>query len=455
MYVRGPAKSFAPVIALLALAAGCAVVIEDPLEEGGAGGGIAGGNATGGQTNSAGGEANGAGGEGGQGGSEPVPRKIEVEFAIDPAFLDGAFIVVSAVDGAFKSYVPAADSPTFVEVVDGDLVSFFDGDNGSSPLIESYRVTPEVDRISNAAEGLGFFPGCEPIEPMQLTVSVPSVPGATSYRVYLEPGSSKQSSEPFEASFEVTCASGPLNVFATALFGSEIVAYEMVEDVPLQPGGSAHVELELSETARTTMTINVGDVDGADEVAASAHWNGLYFGTVMQSLEGQSFAPPEGPFTFAPAIISPPGGYPVVMASGTYPKVNGACRTSGFSHLGFTDETLTFDVGALAEPRPTDRHSWSFVDDGEIGDSLWQSWTFDFDVRWLVHEDPARPPLPSVFPQLPDDLPPELVRPQGTQELYSVGHEAWDRYEGFADSTHGDKSIFEGSNRFRNFVPCE
>ncbi|NUP09929.1 MAG: hypothetical protein HOW73_28105 [Polyangiaceae bacterium] len=455
MDLRGPARSVVPAITLLALTAGCAVVVEDPLEEGGAGGGFAGGDAVGGQNTGAGGEATGAGGEGGQGGGGPVPRNIEVEYAIDPAYADSAFIVVSAVDGAFKSYVSAADSPTLVEVVDGDLVSYFDSGIVDAPSIESYRVTAEVDRISNVFGLPMYLQACEPIEPMQLTVSVPSVPGATSYRVYVEPGQSKQSPEPFEASFEVSCASGPINVFATALSAGGIVAYEMVEDVPVQPGGAAHVQLELSETERKTVTVEVGAVEGTDEVTAGAHWIGFDFGTISPTAQAQSFAPPAGPFTFAPSLISPPAGYPVIVAHGTYPKGNGACRESGFAHFGFA-ETLTFDVGGLADPRPADGHSWSFADDGEIGDSLRQSWTFDSDVRWVMHEDPARPPLPSVFPQLPEDLPSEIVRPQGVQRLDLVRHEAWDQLDGYADTLRGELGDYaDWTERYRNFSPCE
>jgi hypothetical protein len=121
----------------------------------------------------------GVGGAGGSGGS-PVtgPRFIEVELVAPPEAKPERAVLVNRIDGSLRSVFAGDQLPPMIEVEDGDLVSFFERYEGL-PRLDSYRVTPEVWRIQSD----GYGPGCEELEPMEVTFSITPVPGASDYTV--------------------------------------------------------------------------------------------------------------------------------------------------------------------------------------------------------------------------------------------------------------------------------
>jgi hypothetical protein len=290
---------------------------------------------------------------------------------------------------------------------------------------------------------------------MHVTAAVPVVAGASSYAVHAV-YEFANGDAPFTAELDPTlCEGETFDVFAVAKAGSEVVSYQMVQGIVFEPGGVLHIDLELADTARQEVRLLIDDLDGVDSVGAGAYWMHEDRNILVNEGIAVAIDDPQRSFLFAPQVIAAPGGYPVVNVSASYPTVNGACRVAGFNRLGAIGEQEDVHVGLLADPRPAGSATWSLADDGEKGDSIWVSRFFGDELRWIVREDPSRPPLDSVFPELPADLPRGFSPPAGAPELYSIGVEEYDFVTGFAEYARTPFGPDTYTYRFRNYVPCE
>ncbi len=383
----------------------------------------------------------------GGGGSVPVPREIEIATVV-PGWLQASelLVSVSSVDGALRQTFRGSELPQQVEVVDGDLVSYLfrSGDTSSEQgtpeqieYVDSYRVRPSVTRIESLARPWEGHVFCDQAEPMELTVNVPALAGATS--VFAQAGTGHFASlsnlpGSMVISVDPCVGQGPFHVLVLARSGADALSYELIEDVPFTPGGTLTVDAQVSQTATTTLTVEVVGAEGAASAGGHASWlgddvfghEGPWASMLTPSIPGlelPSFVP-DGPFVYSVDIISPPHGFPSLFAQGSWGRDGGICTWSDFHRRGESAESFTFDALALAAPIPIADGIW----DLEVGGERGTEWRvthrkLDGNVSWSVVDDPTLPVLPIAFPLIPEELlPVGVVLPEAPFDVVRARH---------------------------------
>jgi hypothetical protein len=365
----------------------------------------------------------GSGGKGGGDGGGVVegPHVIEIALrSVDPrGDLSGSLVLVNTVEGGLRHVLHGEDLPAEIEVVDGDLVTFTDlADPGSSLSFDSYRVTPDVRRIERTAY---IYPRPDG-DPMQVTIDVPEVEGATHYVLDREsaprvsdlpagPYTFEQAGGYTDPQYGMVRAEGPSGTLAHAVF-----------ELPFQPGQAVTVTPEM-RADRVTFDIDVTSLDGAESVEAHAFW---WLGALTDDVsQDETLDDPPSTWSFAGSVIAPDveGGRKLQVRA-RFPDIDGLCARAAFSHEGPGDERFTFDAAALRQPL-FDGDLFTLDGPGDFGQYLARSQEYegiDGEGYWTVHEDPARPPLPLVFPELPADVPAHLVPELESIRATSIAH---------------------------------
>ncbi len=424
---------------------GCAVrgVPDDGAGASGTGGGPASGSGGGGAE----------GGAGGAGGSEPVPRALPIAYVSygsgDP---DTLMVLINHADGSLVTSYLGSELPTEATVIDGDTVTYVylsssSTNAGQQQLIDSYRVTPELERLE-VDTPLYFEPtggvGCLS-ETMHVTVHVPAVTDGLTARVWFANGrASMPQTLPGDIEYDLPSCSIPgatMPVLVTV--GGPVggyVAFEMIEDVPFAVGSSVELTPTFTTMPRTTLAFDVDDVGDADTAGGRAAWYGMF--DFYSDAPMFLFAPNEpglyatiavdGPFTLSAAPMDLPHGYVVAAAGVQFPPTASACsRSASIVRLGKSASPIPFHASELAEPLE-DGASWK-LGEGAIGDVLTRV-ASNGPTVWVSNEDPARAPIPLVFPEFPDTLPLGFTLPAGDFTVSNYSHYEDDTVSAYADA---------------------
>lgn len=376
-----------------------------------------------------------------------------IEIALDGLELENdahhVQVFVNAVDGAPVTALDDADLPANVLVTDGDLVTFLEQGHAT---IRSYRVTPEVDRI---AMRVSSPLGCTSEgEPMNVTITVPPIAGASSYAVRAALTQTEFVTEPGDVALELDYACGDdasVPVLVTAEDADRILSYEYIE-VPFLAGGAASFSPRVENAARRAITLEVALPPGATQLNGSASWLGNAPGMwVHEAPLFLDVASPPAAYQYAAPIIAAPGTSYVGVSAHAAP-VGDLCPSSSFIWAGSGDTRLAFDAAALRAPTFTDDDGWTFDGPGALGDSLIRVWAYrdgDGNAFWWLMDDPQRPPLPAVFPDLGPDF---LDGPTGALERRSIQHRDGDA-AGYADAVGAPRGA-DVMTRFRQLEVC-
>ena len=249
--------------------------------------------------------------------------------------------------------------------------------------------------------------------------------------------------------FDAVDCDGTLDILAYARGGSTIVAYELIE-IPFQAGATVDVPVSLSETSRRTVDLHIVGLEGATHASLQADWRALPSMLPHESGNYLDLEPPQNSVLWSTSFIDPGPGYgqPVFLGSADFPAKGGCESRAGFAYAGW-ETPVEHSLGRLAPARAAGARSWALAPGGELGDAIWQSWTFDkvsdgfADSLWLTLEDPARPPQELFLPELPAVLPAGVIRPTTAPTLYSIGHEDFPGVSGYADLVGSGASSFE------------
>jgi hypothetical protein len=385
----------------------------------------------------------------GTGGSEPVPRELPIAFvSYDIADPDALLVLVNHADGTLVTSYLGSELPTETTVTDGDTVTYVYLANiysaeGQAQQIQSYRVTPELTQLEIGAM-LHFDPqgGLECLdETMHVTVHVPAVPGGTVARVGFANGRvSMPQPIPGDIEYDVpacglTQATMPVLVTVS---GNEpgFVAFEMLEEVPFEIGGS----VELTPTFATAPRATLNPVDDVVGATGWAGWYGLYdpfseehsfLFTPNESGFDASFTV-DGPFSHSAAPMDLPYGIAAADLQVRFPPAEAACwRGAQIARVGKSETVIPFYPSELAEPLE-DGDAWK-LGEGAIGDVV-RRIAFNGVTIWQSFEDPARPPMPAVFPEFPSTLPIGFTLPSGDFTVRSYTHQEDDTLESYADA---------------------
>ncbi len=403
------------------------------------GGGGSGAGGEGAQT-SGGADVGGGGGTGGSGGSGPTTHDVEIDIEV-PGWLDAgeALVVLSSVTGEVKQTFRGSDLPAVVSATDGDLVSYLyrSGDMSSNPgtpdeiqYIDSSRIRPAVTHVSSLARPYANHVDCTIATPMQVTVNVPDIPGASAVSVdspfnplqFVQnlPGSVVLSVHPCEG----------IDMFDVMLVARDesggLVSYERLQDIVFDAGGSISLDASVSDTATSPLQIDVVGADGAAHASGQAIWlggdpvsiaEGIVTGqSLIEWLEpfSQDWAPPPASFSFAPELFDLAGGHPTASVSVRFQDADAPCVVSDLTRRGASDTPIDFDVTALAIPVQDIDGSWS-LGSGGVGHLLRLQARYDAgNIEWSVEDDPLEEPLPVVFPSIEEaQLPAGVVVPPG------------------------------------------
>lgn len=426
---------------------GCGADVRETDETGGGGEGVV----TGGSGSEGGGAPAGGAPEGGapEGGAPALPRMIDVDVLGPSDTVLQAF--VNDVTGALKQTLSGADLPVQVEVVDGDLVSFL-RETSAGLLLQSYRITPDVFRVR---EQVGVpYVSCDR-EPMQVTVTFPPMQNASDYWAMTDNYDAASSMKPGQKVISVESCDDTFDLIAYARDSSAILGYELLRDLPFTPGGTMAIPLTLSSTTRRNVSIQVGDLDGAESFWGYADWRRQPSMLPHESVNNVHVEQPTGTLLFAPDPIAPAPGYghPIVMASTRWPSNDGICEERQIVRVGDTEDLLTFSPKLLASVTAIGSHDWTFGP-GARGDIVWQTRKFGASDThtWLIHEDGNASPAPVVVPELPS----EIGWPDVIPTVAVVGHDDYDERDGYAalvaDPLGFDQILTMRSQRA---YPCE
>ncbi|NUP05175.1 MAG: hypothetical protein HOW73_03840 [Polyangiaceae bacterium] len=421
-------------IALLATGCAAEVIVVDDDAAGGNGGNTpvttsGGGNDGGGggrEVTSSGGDG-GAGGHdvtsSGGGGSEPETRFVEVDLETRGLTPTNAWVVlVNAATGELKQTLTFNDLPAQVEVVDGDLVSFYERREEERSLA-SYVVGPDVTRIAE----VGATPelaGCAS-RSMQVRVVFPAIEGATDYFATTDKfGHSYAQSGPGEHVMEIESCGDTFDFFAYARNGSRIIGHELLRNLPFTPGAAMTIPLSLANDARSETAVSVHDVDGLEYVNVVADWRRMPAMFPYENSTAFFVEDPVGTQVFDLAPIEPSPGYGEVairIESGVTAE-DGYCDVQRYLRTGPVLEQLQHTPRRLAGVRATANDSWVVATDGELGDAVARAWRFGVgadETSWVLWDDAKHLPSPASFPELPADI---AWPSAATSELSSVTH---------------------------------
>lgn len=384
---------------------GCGANVVDPGDDGAGGAGAG--------TIGVGAGSEGAGDEGGGGGSVG-PRSIEVamEYPSEEE-LQQTWVLVNDVSGALKRQIPGPELPVQVEVQDGDLITFAAPTAGQT-LLESFRVTPGVTRVDHSTVGPGSVV-CD-VEPMEVTVTIPAVDGAFDYQVHSSALSATSSFEPGSQTFGVRSCAETFDLLAFARVGGTIARYELVRDIPFEPGGATTIDLTLPSTSRTSFTIAMDSLDGVESVQGEADWQKPPAMFPHESGNALHVESPVGTLHYDVSTMDPGPGYglPRTHIVASYAPDDGWC--DDWLALVFGAADAQFSVGELASVRELSDGTLA-LGAGAKGDYLWRSYSAG-DYVWLTHEDPESAPWPFAM----IELPPEVAWTDQPLELYSLGN---------------------------------
>lgn len=426
----------------------CSATVDDPQGGGGAGAGGGGANAPDG-----GSDAGGAG----SGGS---PTMHDVELDIDvPAWLDAneALVVLSSVTGDVKATFRGSELPAVVSATDGDLVSYVyrSGDLSSQPgtpeeieYVDSLRIRPEVKRVARLARPYLNHVDCVLASPMQVTVDLPEIPGASAVSV----------DSPFDPIQYVSTLPGSVTLSVGPCAGTDmfdimvvarddtgaLVSYERLRDIVFDPGGAITLDASVSDTDTRPLQIDVVNADGAAHASGTAIWLGgparaYSDGTVTgQSLVewlepfDADWTPPITSFSFAPALFDLEGGNPIAAVTVRFEDADAPCVSSSIIRRGSIDTPIDFDARGLGLPEQDASGAWA-IGPGGVGHVLTLHQRYpDGNVEWRVADDPLSEPLPVVFPSIDvSQLPEGVVVPPGPFEPSDATHSAG--YGSFAE----------------------
>ena len=387
----------------------------------------------------------------GTGGSEPVPRELPIAFvSYDIADPDALLVLVNHADGTLVTSYLGSELPTETTVIDGDTVTYVYVANSYSAedqlqQIQSYRVTPELTQLEIGAM-LHFDPqgGLEcGDETMHVTVHVPAVAGGTFARVQFANGRfSMEQPIPGDIEYDVpacglTEATMPVLVTVRG-YAPGFVAFEMIEAVPFEVGGSIELTPTFATTPRATLTFEVDPVDDVVGATGWAGWSGLYdpfseehsfLFTPNESGFDASFTV-DGPFSYSAAPMDLPYGIAAADLQVRFAPAEAACwRGAQITRVGKSETVIPFHASELAEPLE-DGDAWK-LGDGAIGDVVRRIATNGL-TTWQSFEDPARPPMPAVFPEFPSTSPVGFTLPSGDFTVQFYTHEEDDTLESYA-----------------------
>ena len=413
----------------------------------------AGASGTGGGPASGSGGGGAAGGAAGAGGSEPVPRALPIAFVAElTPEPDTLMVLVNHADGSLVTSYLGSELPTEATVIDGDTVTYAYLSSSSSiegqlQRIDSYRVTPELEQLE-IDTALYFEPtggiGCLS-ETMHVTVHVPAVTDGLTARVWFANGrASMPQALPGDIEYDLPSCSIPgatMPVLVTVSGpGGGYAAFEMIEDVPFAVGSAIELTPTFTTMPRTTLVFDVDDVGDAETASGWAAWYGMfdfysdapmYFFTPNEPGLDTSFAL-DGPFTYSAAPMDLPHGYVVAVAGVQFPPTASACaRGAGIVRLGKSAAPIPVHASELAEPLE-DGASWK-LGEGVAGDWLTRV-ASNGPTVWVSNEDPARAPIPLVFPEFPDTLPLGFTLPAGDFTVINYFHYEDDTVAAYADA---------------------
>ncbi len=369
-------------------------------------------------------------GGGGAGGGPVGPQQIEIAVATESD--KGLLVLLNEPDGTLVASWSGDELPVSPTVSDGQTVTFAHvGDDGTE-YIESHRVTPEVTRIEHEGWHSYVFPCAMPS--MQVVVDVPAISSSNVADAHLNTG----------AHSHVQSLPGVMQMTAASCFGAvskvdvlvtvgdfSYDAFELIRDVPFVVGATVELTPTFATQPRSVMTIDVDDLGDATSAGGTISWRSdaehtfPFGGLVAFEKDLEVLHLGNAPFTYAPNAVDLPHGHQEARVRVTFPPSDAACdRKSHLTRTGRSEQPITFHASALAEPTLSG-DSWT-LGEGEVGQTLWR-YASDEAVHWWSFEDPARPALPMVFPQFPDELPdgfevPEVPpAPTGIQHWRSTG----------------------------------
>ena len=371
-------------------------------------------------------------------GGGAAARSIEVALEVDPSFsANQVLVLVNAPDGALKQVLNGSSLPADVEVDDGDLVSFLSRTTSSE--IHSFRVTPDVVRIAKQIEDKGPLVTCN-AAPMQLVVEVPEVAGAIGYELDTDTGDMRAVEAPGTVTMDVTdCdGDGSFDLFAFATTGAAVVSYELVQDIPFEPGASMTLALGLSETARVPVDMVISGLGEAQTTVALSGWRHVPAMQALEQTNGAEWGSTAEAIVWHSNVIDPGPGYGRIEidVSAQFSTALGCHRRASLTHIGHAPPA-SFDATRLAEVEPAGLQSWAFADDaGGPGDVVWQTWRSDPDANfsWTTWEDANAPALEITFPELPQTLPDGFSLPTDELRLNSLGNQDFLERESYAES---------------------
>lgn len=376
----------------------------------------------------------GAGGDAGGGGAAALPHPVEIALDVWPegANVDAIAILVNDEDGTLVHRFDGGELPVTVDVVDGQLISYVD----SGPTLLSHRVTAELTRVHRAMNGSSEGPPCEMGGVMPIDIAIPEVPGAALYEVQSSYEAPVQTTTPGTITLEVaTCASiQTLDIVVTASTGEgEVLALEAIPDVPYMPDQPVAFDLTMPPPERDLIAVAISSVEGMERVHGYSRWLGPGPGFLAVEEPALTFdvIPSSGTLDYAPAVVSPGFGLPIVQVHARRPPEEGGCVTSVLTRVGATDETLAFDARGLRTPTRVGETGWAWQGEGEHGVIVYRRFEHRHGQRWWsLFEDPRSSAGPAVFPELPPDLAP--LAPVDGVVLHTIGHFALEGTDGYA-----------------------
>ncbi|NUO49546.1 MAG: hypothetical protein HOV80_11885 [Polyangiaceae bacterium] len=317
-------------------------------------------------------------------------------------------VYLNDAQGALKQSFSGAMLPLMLEVEDGDLVSYR-WDTDDNHYLQSYRVTPDVYRIT---QRLSWYEDerewCN-VPSMFVTVTYPDQNGASVALSLTDTWYPVPDETPGEVTLAVNACDGDFDLFAYTFEGDSVLRYEVVEGVPFVSGGTMTIPLSLVSTVEPVLSVEAAPLDDAVDFNAYASWHGDA-GTVSV---GQAFLPPQPPpgpsVLFSPSLPAPASGYGRTGATIVvgYPADDaGLCGHSSFRRQGGTDELLLFNPKRLARPREGNGGTWEIAEPGEVGDviSVGRSYGGFEEWGWSVHEDAESLASGGAFPALPQGI---------------------------------------------------
>ncbi len=347
-------------------------------------------------------------GGGGAGGGPAVAHEIEI--AVDGEADERLLVLLNEPDGTLVASWFGNELPVQPTVLDGQTVTFASIMGDGTEYVEARRVTPEVTRI----EAPGTLPEAPCVEEtMQVTVYMPPMGTSQMAELHLSTGGHAHLDElPGVLSVPAfRCSPAVTKVDALLTVGwYSFEAFELFQDIPFVPGSVVELTPTFPNEPRSAMTIDVLPGAEATVTGATIAWRGaprytppLSGGLVAyeRDLDGSSMG--NTPFTYAPYAIDLPHGFQDVHVRVTYPPNDAACDRSAYlRRMGRSEQAIAYDAAALREPAL--EGDGFTLGGGELGQVIWR-YAHDEATYWSLMDDPARPPLPMVFPQFPDVLP--------------------------------------------------